>query len=98
MRDASVITRNLTLAAPASASDLRDDITQPNLTGDIINTLRGRHSWLMKWAFLEMIFAIILTRFCTYPMFLRDTMISMTAYASATIICVIAYAAVPLFI
>jgi hypothetical protein len=41
MRDASVITRNLTLAAPASASDLRDDITQPNLTGDIINTLRG---------------------------------------------------------
>jgi hypothetical protein len=52
----------------------------------------------MKWAFLEMIFAIILTRFCTYPMFLRDTMISMTAYASATIICVIAYAAVPLFI
>jgi hypothetical protein len=31
-------------AALASAAD----ITQPNLTSDIINTLRGRHSWLIK--------------------------------------------------
>ena len=85
-------------AALAAASDLPDDITQPNLASDIIDTLRGRHSWLMKWGVVKMIIAVILMCFCAYQFFMQDTMMGMIAYASATIICVIGYVAVFLFI
>ena len=85
-------------AALASASDLPDDITEPNLVSDLIDTLHGRHSWLMKWGFVKMGVAIILMCICTYQFFMQETTMGMIAYASATIICVIAYAAVFLFI
>jgi hypothetical protein len=85
-------------AALASASDLPDDITEPNLVSDLIDTLHGRHSWLMKWGLVKMAFAIILMCICAYQFFMQETTMAMIAYASATIICVIAYATVFLFI
>ena len=51
-------------AALASASDLPDDITEPNLTSDLMDTLQGRHSWLMKWGIVKMVVAVIVMGIC----------------------------------
>ncbi len=85
-------------AALASASDLPDDITQPNLTSDLIDTLQGRHSWLMKWGIVKMVVAVIVMVICAYQFFMQESTMAMIAYASATLLCAIAYAAIFLFI
>jgi CO dehydrogenase/acetyl-CoA synthase gamma subunit (corrinoid Fe-S protein) len=85
-------------AALASATDLPDDITQPNLAEEILKTFQGRHSWLMKWGLVKMAFAIIALCFAVYQFFMQETMMAMIAYASLAIICTVAYAAIFLFI
>lgn len=85
-------------AALASASDLPDDITQPNLTSDLMDTLQGRHSWLMKWGIVKMVVAVIVMVICAYQFFMQESTMAMIAYASATLLCAIAYAAIFLFI
>ena len=85
-------------AALASASDLPDDITEPNLASDLIDTLHGRHSWLIKWGLVKMALAIIVMCICAYQFFMQETTMAMIAYATGIVICIVAYATIFLFI
>ena len=85
-------------AALASASDLPDDITEPNLASDIIDTLHGRHSWLIKWGLVKAALAFVVMCICAYQFFMQETTMAMIAYATVIVICIVAYATIFLFI
>lgn len=81
-----------------AASDLPDNGNEPNLTDEILSTFRGRHSWLMKWGVFKMVIAAVMMLVFAYLFFQQESTMAMIAYASLTLMCVIAYAAVFLFI
>ena len=85
-------------AALASASGLPDDITEPNLASDLIDTLHGRHSWLIKWGLVKMALAFVVMCICAYQFFMQETTMAMIAYATVIVICIVAYATIFLFI
>ena len=82
------------MAALESATDLPDHLEEPDLTDEIIETFHGRHSFLMKWAAFKALAAVLLICFCLYQFFQQDSTMAMIAYASATIMCAVAYAAI----
>ncbi len=81
------------MAALESATDLPEN-PEPDLTEEIIETFSGRHSFLMKWAAFKAVAAALMICFCIYQFFQQDSNMAMIAYASATILCAVAYAAV----
>ncbi|MFT7218486.1 MAG: uncharacterized membrane protein YciS (DUF1049 family) [Candidatus Azotimanducaceae bacterium] len=85
-------------AVLTSATDLPDDLLEPGLTKDLIDTFNGRHSWVMKWGLVKMALAAVAMVFFAYQFFQQAETMAMIAYATGAILCAVAYAAVFNFI
>ncbi len=80
------------------ASDLPEHIDEPSVADEIISTFKGRRSWLLKWAAVKMIAAVVFMLFFAYQFFQQDSVMAMIAFATGTLLCAFAYASVFLFV
>ena len=85
-------------AALQAATELPDSPPEPNITDEILDTFRGRHSWLMVWGGIKMSFASVLMVVCAYLFFQQDTMMAMLAYATLVTVCAVICCCIMLFL
>lgn len=85
-------------AALKAASDLPEQIPEPTLSEELLEALNGRHQFLMKWGFIKAVVAASLMLFCIWQFFQQQELMLMIAYATATLLCAVAYSAVANFI
>lgn len=80
-----------------AATELPDNIPEPTLTEELLETITGRHEFLMKWIVIKAVAAVGLMLFCIWQFFQQDSPMAMLAYATAILLCAIGYAAVVTF-
>jgi Na+/proline symporter len=80
------------------ASELPESADETTLTQDILDTFKGKHRFLMTISWIKMAVVTVLMCVCVYQFFQQDTIMAMIAYASVTIIFVISYAAIFIFL
>ncbi len=81
-----------------AASELPESIDETTLRQDILDTFQGKHRGLMIATGIKMTFMAILMIFCAVQFFQQETMMAMMAYATATIVFVVSYACIFLFL
>ena len=85
-------------AALEAATDLPGPIPEPTFAEEILETFRGKHSWLMITSWIKMGAVGLLAWFCVYQFFHQDTMMAMIAYSSLAIICTVSATCILLFL
>ena len=85
-------------AALEAATELPASVPEPTITEEILETFRGRHSWIMISGGVKMALASILMVICAYQFFQQDTMMAMLAYATLVTVCAITSGCVILFL
>jgi len=81
-----------------AATDLSGPIPEPTLTDEILETFQGRHRWLMILSLIKTGLLGLLLCFCVYQFFQKETIMAMIAYASMTVICIVGYTCLILFL
>jgi phosphotransferase system glucose/maltose/N-acetylglucosamine-specific IIC component len=81
-----------------AASELPESIDETTLLQDILDTFQGKHRGLMIITGIKMAVMAALMLFCIFQFFQQETMMAMMAYATATVVFVVAYACIFLFL
>ena len=81
-----------------AASELPESIDETTLLQDILDTFQGKHRGLMMITGVKMAVMAILMLFCIFQFFQQETMMAMMAYATATVVFVVSYACIFLFL
>lgn len=80
------------------ATDLPEGFESPGVANELVEVFHGQRAWLMKWAVIKMVSAGVIMLFCIYQFFQQTSTMAMMGYASAVLLCAIAYSAVALFV
>ncbi len=70
-----------------AATELPGAIPDPSLTDEILETFKGRHSFLNISGAIKMVVGGLIFYFCIYQFFQQDSTMAMIAYATAAVIC-----------
>jgi Flp pilus assembly protein TadB len=81
-----------------AASELPESIDETTLLQDILDTFQGKHRGLMIITGIKMAVVAFLMLFCIVQFFQQETMMAMMAYATATVVFVVSYACIFLFL
>ena len=81
-----------------AASELPESIDETTLLQDILDTFQGKHRGLMIITGIKMAVMAVLMLFCIFQFFQQETMMAMMAYATATVVFVVSYACIFLFL
>ncbi len=81
-----------------AASELPESIDETTLLQDILDTFQGKHRGLMIITGIKMAAVAVLMLFCIFQFFQQETMMAMMAYATATVVFVVSYACIFLFL
>ena len=81
-----------------AASELPESIDETTLLQDILDTFQGKHRGLMIITGIKMAVVAVLMLFCIFQFFQQETMMAMMAYATATVVFVVSYACIFLFL
>lgn len=81
-----------------AASEFPDEIPEPTLAEEILDTISGRHQWLMILSLVKAALSTALFFFCCYQFFQQETVMGMIAYASVAVALIVVYCCILLFL